>query len=327
MTARSQALSPKLLARLRSRRSDVRESAERELLDLGPIAVDMLLRTLEAERPKRVRNRRIALALVAVFAVAALVGALTPGHGFQINIGQIWVVFALLAATSVQRNAARALARFSDKRAVGALSEALDYHDKQVRESAAEALVRLLPTLNASDHALLSYDERRALDRAITRLGATRLALAALRAYEQIGDAESLAVVERMAYGKVQPLRSDVRPLVRGLSFGIVAWASRGPLEPAVVAEARAVLPALRVRAEQVRAAQTLLRPVEANPGDGTLLRPAEPAAPTEDALLVRPVGVHETVSDMALAASAAEQESGALDGAQAVRASQPGRP
>ncbi len=294
MRASGDTLSPKLLARLRSRKREVREAAESELLAHGPRAVEMLLRTLEAERPKRMRNRRIAFALLAIFALATIGSLLTPGGDTTVNFGQFWIVFALLAATSVQRNAAQALARFTDKRAAGALAEALDYHDKQVREAAAEALVRILPGLNASDHALLSYDERRALDRAIVRPGRTELAIAALRAYEQIGDAESLTLVERIAEDKVNPLRGELKPFLSGLSVGVVAWASRVPLDPAVVAEARAVLPALRVRAEQVHAAQTLLRPALSAPTD-TLLRPVEPSAPRENALLVRPVGDEET--------------------------------
>ncbi len=306
MTPPGNTLSPKLLARLRSRRPDVREAAERELLELGPRAVEMLLRTLEAERPKRVRNRRIAYALIAIFALATIGSLVTPGGHTTINFGQFWVVFALLAATSIQRNAAQALTRFSDKRAIGALAEALDYHDKEVRQAAAQALTRILPAVNASDHALLSYDERRALDRAIVKPGNTELAVAVLRAYEQIGDAESLTLVERIAEGKVNPIRHELKPILNGLSVGVLASVSRVPLDPAVIGEAKAILPAMRVRAELVQAAQTLLRPAQAAPDEMTLLRPAEPSAPRENTLLVRPVGADDADVETSIATAPA---------------------
>ena len=259
-------IDPKLLQRLRSRKTPIREEAERELAAMGPEAVNALLEMLEQESAKRARRQKIGIAVVCAFVLLMVLLAVS-GHGDNIAIFSsmtgTWA--ALFAATQLQKDAARVLARYDDKRGVGRLAEALEYQDKVVQQEAETALVRLLPRLMATDHALLSPDQRRCLDRALVKRNKNALALAILDAYEQIGDPQSVAVVERLADGHVKAA------------------------SPEVVARAADVLPAMRVRAEAVHAAQTLLRPVEVAGAD-TLLRPVE-SGPTGDVeMLLRPV-------------------------------------
>ncbi|MBM3495068.1 MAG: hypothetical protein FJX72_12235 [Armatimonadetes bacterium] len=272
------AIDPKLLTKLRSKKADVREAAERQIAAMGPEAVDGLLELLEKESATRAKRRKIGIAVVCCYIALFVMAALTDHAKFIGNMGGMTgIMIALFAATQAQKDAARVLARYDNKRGVGRLAEALDYNDKHVLAEVEPALIRLLPKLIATDHALLSLDQRRSLDKAIVKRGKAPLALAVLDAYEQIGDPDSVEVVERMAKGEVRRL------------------------DAAVVERAREVLPAMRVRAEAVHAAQTLLRPVEVADAD-MLLRPVEsgPSGPVET--LVRPVGAD---ADFAVAADA----------------------
>lgn len=180
--------------------------------------------------------------------------------------GSFFGLFAsMFAVSQLHKNAASALARYDDVRAIGFLAEALEFDDKGVAQQAQEALIRLLPRLKATDHGLLTDEQRRCLDRALLKHRSAELSLAILTAYEQVGDPTSVPVVEKLAAGEVRRIRDD-----------------------RVSQRARHVLPVIRKRAEKVRAAQTLLRPVE-TAGSDTLLRPADgaPTGPTE--LLLRP--------------------------------------
>ena len=264
-------IDPRLLTKLRSKKADVREAAERHLASLGPDAVPALLELLEKESAVRARRRRWGVAMIGCYIGLALLLEYA-GQGGHIGglTGLMGAWAALFAATQLQKDAARTLAAYNDKRGVGYLAEALEYQDKAVVSEATSALIRLLPALTAADHALLSTAQRRCLDRALAKRTNTELALAILDAYEQIGDPASVAVVERLARGE---LRHSA---------------------PAVIERAADVLPAMRVRAEEVRAAQTLLRPIE-EVGADVLLRPAEvgPLGPVE--VLVRPVDTGES--------------------------------
>lgn len=271
---------PKLLANLRSRKAEVREAAERQLAAKGPEAVNALLAMFEKEAVTRAKRRKIGFGIVAAYGVLFIV-ILVLDHGNNIGSlgGMTGAIIALFAATQVQKDAARALARYDDKRGVGRLVEALEYQDKHVQTEVEAALIRLLPTLNATDHTLLTLDQRRVLYKAIVKRKKAPLALAVLDAYEQVGDTDSLEVVERMAAGHARGVDAEVEK------------------------RAAEVLPAMRVRAEAVRAAQTLLRPAEM--GDsGMLLRPVEtgPASPVET--LVRPVVDADSVAEAASVAT-----------------------
>jgi hypothetical protein len=259
-------LDPKLLTKLRSKKPEVRDEAERQLAAMGPAAVNALLELLEKEAVTRAKRRKIGFAVIGLYILLiVLAAAWDQGSNIGAFSGMTGAWAALFAATQIQKDAARVLARYDDKRGVGRLAEALEYQDKAVQQEAEAALERLLPRLIASDYALLSPEQRRCLDRALVKLRKTGLSLAILDAYMQVGDPDSVAVVERIARGEI------------------------ARLDAAVIERAREVLPAMRVRAQEVHAAQTLLRPVEAVDSE-LLLRPVThgPSGPVET--LVRPV-------------------------------------
>ncbi len=277
----AQVIDPKLLVKLRSKKKEVREAAERQLESLGPEAVPALLALLEKESITRVRRQRWGIVLVCCYICLIILFAATGHAGnFGAFSGMTGVWVALFAATQLQKDAARTLAKYNDKRGVGRLAEALEYQDKAVVSEAEAALIRLLPGLLATDHALLSHEQRRCLDRALVKPRKAELPLAILAAYEQVGDPDSVAVVERLAAGEIRRV------------------------DPAVIERAAEVLPAMRVRAQEVRAAQTLLRPVE-EVGADVLVRPVEtgPTAPVE--MLVRPVDADGDAPVVAAADSA----------------------
>jgi hypothetical protein len=156
-----------------------------------------------------------------------------------------------------QTEAARKLARHDDIRGVGPLAEALEWPDPDVQSVATEALIRLLPRLQATDGALLTANQRANLYRKLRpyQHGAqTELQQAILRALEQIGDKEAIPSVRRLARGgALSPKQKQVRKA------------------------AQDCLPYLRTRAEQQRVSQTLLRASSAtSAAPDILLRPAD---------------------------------------------------
>jgi len=157
---------------------------------------------------------------------------------------------------------------------VGPLAEVLAIDDLAVRRMAKANLIRLLPRLRASDAALLNAHQRKQLNRFVrpglfdpsqrdireifsrkARQRDARFQIAILKAYEQVGDAESLPYVKSIARPTAQQAR-------------IV------PVE--AVEAANRCLPFLVDLAEQDRASKQLLRPSSASDVlPDTLLRPA----------------------------------------------------
>lgn len=172
------------------------------------------------------------------------------------------------------------IARHNDVLGVGPLIEALTWHDRGIQRAARRALIRLLPQMHASDASVLTARQRERLFVAMTG-SSVDLTLAALRALEQIGDHHALPVVEALATGRSQTARRDWR----------------------VQEAAQACLPFLRLRAEQHRASQTLLRASgisevstdglvrPADPPEDNLLRPAKGVVEVEAQELLRPPG------------------------------------
>ena len=157
---------------------------------------------------------------------------------------------------------------------VGPLAEVLAIDDLAVRRMAKANLTRLLPRLRASDAALLNAYQRKQLNRFVrpglfdpsqrdiqeifskkARQHDARFQIAILKAYEQVGDAESLPFVKSIAHPTVQQARMV-------------------PVE--AVEAANRCLPFLIDLAEQDRASKQLLRPSSASDVlPDTLLRPA----------------------------------------------------
>ncbi len=258
---------PKLVQRLRSKKEAERKAAEEELRRLGPGAVDELLRLLDKESANRQRRRRMGYGFLVLWLVFVVgMAALDGGKNIGSFTGMIGSMLALFAATQAQKDAANVLSRYDDIRIVGALAEALSYDDKGLTKTASDALIRLLPKLRASDHALLSSDQRRHLDKALAQGKNRELAMAILDAYEQVGDRTSVSLLEKIAAGEVRAVRNQ-----------------------AIRERAAEVLPAVRSCAELVSAAQTLLRPT-VNADEDVLVRPAGGPTDYDDETLLRPV-------------------------------------
>jgi hypothetical protein len=245
--------------------------AASEESSLSPAEVEKLLEQLSSEgrrRKRKRRVRRIALGVYVSFILIMLVIKLaTHARGWNVPfINMFWIFGGLGAASQLQKEGVRKLAKEPDKRAVGHFVEALDFGDKDVAKEAAEALIVILPQLRESDSHLLNDEQRSILYKQI-RGGDTKLILAILKALDQIGDEKALVFVEERASGANR--RGDVRQIQEA---------------------AEACLPVLRARVEQERAAHTLLRATEAvEPDSAVLLRPAGGAGePSTD--LLRPV-------------------------------------
>lgn len=175
-----------------------------------------------------------------------------------------------LALSPKQVKAAKQLAKESDVHGVGALAEALEWPDTQVRRIAGNALISLLPQLRASDAGLLGPRQRECLHNVLKMRNAaseSALMLAILKAWEQVGDASALPVVERLARSSALTNR-----------------------QRRVRDAALQCLPYLHNRADATRGHQTLLRassPSEIAPVE-VLLRPAQASVESDSGQLLR---------------------------------------
>jgi HEAT repeat protein len=252
--------------------------------------VSRLSAELEAEigRYRKVRLRALLGKVFRFGLILALVWFL-----FNRNWSNLWwmmIVFGGSKATDEharrRREAASALSRISDKRAVNVLAIAYASGDESTRKVAGEGLVRLLPLLAASDAGLVDDRGMAALIGMLNRRNINApLVVAVLKALQQVGDGRAVQAVERM------------RTMPRPVNF-IAARADRW-FRAGMAAELRKVtdaaeecLPYLRIRAEQQRLRETLLRPSERPATErDLLLRPLMTAAPGNDELLLRPTG------------------------------------
>jgi hypothetical protein len=258
-----------LLLRLGSEIETVSANAGREIREMGPEGMELLL----AELQKMSRQQRIwPVTFAAYFALFAAVWwiilfvmyTLSPEKpDYHIVDGQIvWSTICAILGWRQQRNrAAQILAAFDDVRIVGPLAEALQYGGADTRDAARRTLLRLLPKMQSSDASRLSDRQRDCLY-ALLESSDTELVLAILKALEQIGDDRAVLYVEALTVSRDTAIR-----------------------EAAV-----ACLPFLKARAEQQRLSQTLLRASRA--ADTTpelLLRPARGTGETDPQQLLRP--------------------------------------
>jgi hypothetical protein len=250
---------------LNSKSPAERQAAESRLEGLGAEAVEALVIAIQAEATKRRVRVRWGLAVLSLLVLVSLVSVVYGAHLSMFGaFGSIGSIFAI---SQSQRNAARALARYEDKRIVGPMTEALTYGDKDVAFQAKTALIRLLPTLQQSDAALLSVEQRRILAKRLTASDMA-LSLAILKAFEQVGGAEEIPAVERLMAEtgrNALPLRVD--PNVTGLYDA-----------------AKDCLLYLKERAESEAQRMTLLRGSSAPNVDAQaeLLRPAAPGVSSD---------------------------------------------
>jgi hypothetical protein len=241
---------------------------------MGIDAVEALIFALQHESHKRRRRRRWGFVLLFATLIVPLTVMFASGshHGFPVGAWSGGLV-ALFAVSQSQRDAAKVLARFDDKRIVGPMTEALSYGDKDVAFQARSALIRMLPTLEQSDSALLNAAQRQILARHLSRPD-PQFALAILKAFQQIGGASEIPAVE--------------------------ALASRDFDVPALAEVARHCLTYLRTRAEAEYQRSTLLRASSADAADAPneLLRPASSTGsePADELLRASEQGEEPTV-------------------------------
>ena len=162
------------------------------------------------------------------------------------------------------------LAQFDDVRVVGPLAEALVYKDRNLRKVVQDALTQLLPKLKASDAPLLSKEQRGYLHRALSRKD-TELSFAILMALEQVGDANAIPFVQKLADGEG---RARKNPKLQDAAERCLGFLE----ERLQYQEANETL--LRASGSQSTAPEVLLRPVLPAPSDAQpqyLLRASNP--------------------------------------------------
>jgi hypothetical protein len=253
-----------LLRQLNSRSRKVREAAIRQALALPPEELLQLADT-EArafERRKKRLERLLpgaALILLAFFVVSRI----RSGKGFDFDF---WVMrciqipsilFLAYQPTRARCNLATILAQSTDLRLVGpALTLLADSALKdKTKNSLLVMLGRLLPQMNIEQATSLTEKQRHALLVPLeSPYNDINMTLAILKTLEQIGDEKAIPVVESVAN-----------------RFVMI------PRELPVYEAAQACLPYLRLRAEQTKQAQTLLRASDASTvtTPDVLLRPA----------------------------------------------------
>ncbi len=248
------------------------------------------LMTLLQQEARNRRNEELAtFAWSGGFLVAMLWLATRPISDAQAWMTNLKLCCALIIALGIgmtvqiarrsyrrQRSLTRALAQNHDVSQVGPLIQALRVQNTSVRNLAKNALIPLLPTVQASDSTQFGSSERdillrllsisphdlgyRDLTELFSRSAYRRevdLRLAILKAFEQVGGSREQAAVERLARG-LPPLQSAV------------------PVPPELQQAAKDCLPYLQLRATEQRAREQLLRASSAhNLSDDVLLRPA----------------------------------------------------
>jgi len=251
------------------------QSEEKELLELSVSPTEPLFRSFQAAVRQRRQNTvtmSAAAALAAGSAIANLFQQANHSQDFTllwIAVGALGVTFGLSFRGLFRlKGLMNNLANISDLRIAGPLVEIVALEESIANKMAAQLLTRLLPRFRASDAKLLTDGQHTALLRTLNRTNATpEYFVAVLKALEQIGDARALPVVESLATGR----RATIAPR-------------------RVQAAAQDCLPFLRVRCDQQRASQTLLRASDAaGMQTDTLLRPAQGGGTTEATELLRP--------------------------------------
>lgn len=275
---------------------------EAETQSLSPEAGKLLT---EAQRKVRRRRRRFWTAFAVVEVGALFIAGIgshlhylisDPTYSPELDVafmisGLIIQFVALAISLRLQRKPvifnSEALERLGGVRALPTFIENLvSSRNRKESKDMVRALIVLLPQLKASDTNLLTPRHRAFLNRLLAyelvRPASTplwwmpapsELAEAILKAYEQIGDAKAIPIVERLA--NCTPQNDRQQRIQRA---------------------AQECLPLLRATAGELTSAQTLLRASSssATSTPDTLLRPASTTTTTDTEALLR-VPVTET--------------------------------
>ncbi len=251
---------------LRSNDKKIRQETTEKLLKRGRQGMEILIRVIEEDKiTRKKRTQKAVIAYVSLILFFLILAIIVPKLNLMSFIGSFtFIITTGMAATVAQRQSALALAQIEDKQAVPYLLEALSYGDKEVLTASQTSLTKLLPQLVFEDtyNFHLREEHRKALYNTL-RDKNIPLALASLKALEQVGDETAVDPVE--AY-----LNKTKSPLVKERCRECLAY--------------------LKQNVERHRNAQTLLRASSANSvGEEELLRPSYGGDTTPPEELLRP--------------------------------------
>ncbi|HZO92059.1 MAG TPA: hypothetical protein VFB38_27320 [Chthonomonadaceae bacterium] len=239
----------------------------------------MALLLQETRAARRRRYLRTATGTGAALLLIWLI-YITRGEIFQhfwwiIKIGAgAWVADK---AVNKRREAASALSKAGDPRAVGVLALALRDGDSFVRNIAGSALRTLLPRVRASDTSYITPDQMNALlSLAYDEEDRLRLKIPLLLALQQIGDERALPAVEHLLYDPSRDVRRAAKECLPFVTERVRRARESATLLRASSATSIAAMP------------DQLLRPASGAPPTQTpadqLLRPMEPQPDTQAA-------------------------------------------
>jgi HEAT repeat protein len=264
-----------ILRGLTSRQIGQRLAVERQLLQMGPQAAELLLEILGEEARKRRTKRRLfwtllggGLSAAAALAIAILVSGHPEALGILGTFGGLGGLSALWVPSQRYFIVINALSRLDDVRAVGPLAEAFFISDLNVRTEVARALMRLLPRLQPTDAEWLNATQRAALQR-VLKTGKpdteTDFMLVVLEALTTIEDVNALPAMEALA-------RS----------------AAGTDNERRIQEAAAQCVPRLEAVRDRLQTTRTLLRASAAETAPEQLLRAAQSAGETPPQQLLR---------------------------------------
>ncbi len=242
--------------------------------------IDEQIELLKTEAQLR-KQKRIGTATILVLAFATL-AFLSASSGGQFHFGGNFFMFlgpALLGGmkylSDSQKKAVTTIFEHGDIRAIGPMIDLMSMESKTGEGLYVVAyLVQTLPKLKASDAHLINPAQLAALHKYLTTKtpkSSSELAMAILKALQQVGNAQSVKTVEDLSEGA-------------GLAWNY----------PEIRRAAIECLPYLRERERQLMASQTLLRGATMPEGSSKdLLRPAASHSEDPPELLLRASGTN----------------------------------
>ncbi len=261
-----------LLHRLNSPWEKVSTAAREEIQDTQKYPFPMLLQLVEEERKQMKHRVRIGRATYCVL-FAMWIPAFLSRNRFVLLIPLHIIAFIstmYLRTHSVAFTALirLAMSKHNDIQVLPYLLEDWGRYgvDKELDWAPQRIFIHLLGQLRTQDVPLLQTKHREVLNRCLLHREDSNpfLKVAILKAYQQIGDAYALKVVEIL--------------LERGSST-----------QPAVYQAAEECLPYLQQNVERVTEMQTLLRASSPTEKQEELLRPLQAEEPEAESLLLRP--------------------------------------
>lgn len=269
------------LNQLADKNAERREWAEDRVRQMSALEVSELIEKVKEEGAKRKRRRRVVLCALSIYisilsiwilwylALGLWTGKWGDSPFSHIMLFNVVGCFGwFIGVNGAQRDAARALAIFNHRSAVGVYAEAIEYYDPNVAKIARDALLYNLPSLKASDSYLLTSEQRACLHRVLLKPDKDfALGMAILASLDQVGDDRDIAAVKKLSdFEAATPNQKKLRE------------------------EARRILPGLGQRAELSKASRTLLRASTSSSDPVvSLLRPASAGNGIAEDRLLRP--------------------------------------